>query len=367
MMVELTGSEPRYIQIADLIRKQILSGKILAGEKIPSELDIAEQYNVSRGTVRESLDILVKEGRLERLPGKGTFVLDQIIEDCSKRVGVIVQFLDDDLTVRIMRGMENLLRERNYSLVYTSSEGDVELECEQVRRLQRDQVCGLFIMPVSANNEAIRLCQVLPPELPVVLLDRELPGYETTSVFADNKRGARQAVTHLLELGHRQIACITHGGNISSVNERVRGYEDTMREAGLIPLAAIPIEWHGPTEDGLPTPFKPEELEPLIALLDSPQCPTAIFCVNDFTAFGVMQCLLDRGIRIPEDISLVGFDDISLASFMPVPLTTIRQPKQDIGRQAAQLLLKMIEEEPNLCELVRLPTSLIVRSSTSEI
>ena len=259
------------------------------------------------------------------------------------------------------------MREHNYSLIYNSSEGDVELECEQVRRLLRDQVCGLIVMPVSASNEAMLICKVLPPELPIVLLDRKLPGFQANSVFADNRGGAKQAINRLLELGHRQIACISHKGNISSVSERVRGYEEAMRAAGLIPLAAIPLEWHGPNEEGLPTPFTPDELKPLISLLDSPQRPTAIFCVNDFTAFGVMQCLLDRGIKIPEDISLVGFDDIPLASFMPVPLTTVKQPKQEIGRQAAQILLKMIEEERNLIELIHLPTSLVIRSSTGEV
>ena len=285
----------------------------------------------------------------------------------AKRIGVIVPFLRDDLSARFMRGMESILREHNYSLVYSSSEGDVDLECEQVRRLLRDQVCGLIVMPVSASNEAMLICQVLPQELPIVLLDRKLPGFQANSVFADNRGGAKQAVTHLLELGHRQIACISHKGNISSVNERVRGYEETMRAAGLIPLAAIPLDWHGPSEEGLPTPFTPDELKPLISLLDSPQRPTAIFCVNDFTAFGVMQCLLERGIRVPEDISLVGFDDIPLASFMPVPLTTVKQPKQEIGRQAAQTLLTMIEDDRNLYEVIHLPTSLVIRSSTGEV
>ena len=366
-MTELSNSSPRYIQIADIIRDQIQSGQIPTGEKIPNELDIALKYNVSRGTVRQALELLVKEGRLERLPGQGTFVLEQNEEDCTKRIGVIVPFLRDDLTVRFLRGMESILREQNYSLIYNSSEGDVELECEHVRRLLRDQVCGLIVMPVSASNEAMLICKVIPPELPIVLLDRKLPGFQANSVFADNRGGAKQAINRLLELGHRQIACISHKGDISSVCERVRGYEEAIRAAGLIPLAAIPLEWHGPNEEGLPTPFTPDELKPLISLLDSPQRPTAMFCVNDFTAFGVMQCLLDRGIRIPEDISVVGFDDIPLASFMPVPLTTVSQPKQEIGRQAALILLEMIEEERKLIETVHLPTSLVIRSSTGEV
>ena len=106
-MIELSNSSPRYIQIADLIREQIQSGQIPAGEKIPNELEIASQYDVSRGTVRQALDLLVKEGRLERLPGKGTFVLEQTEEDCTKRIGVIVPFLRDDLSARFLRGMES--------------------------------------------------------------------------------------------------------------------------------------------------------------------------------------------------------------------------------------------------------------------
>jgi DNA-binding LacI/PurR family transcriptional regulator len=363
----MTDSSPQYIQIADHLRDQIQSGQILVGQKIPNEMEIASQYGVSRGTVRQALDLLVKEGLLERFPGKGTFVIEQTEEDCAKRIGVIVPFLRDDLSARFLRGMESILREHQYSLIYSSSEGDVNLECEQVRRLLQDQVCGLIVMPVSASNEAMLLCQVLPPGMHIVLLDRELPGYQASIVSADNRGGAKQAVNHLLELGHRRIACISHKGKVSSVNERVRGYEETMRAAGLMPLAAIPLEWHGPSDEGLPTPFTPEELKPLISLLESPQSPTAMFCVNDFTTFGVMQCLLDRGIKIPEDISLVGFDDIPLASFMPVPLTTVAQPKQEIGRRAVQVLLKMIEEDRIIPERIRLPTSLVIRSSTGAV
>jgi DNA-binding LacI/PurR family transcriptional regulator len=366
--IATAGSYPLYIQIAERIREQIRSGNLAVGAKLANELDIAVELQVARGTVRQALDVLVKEGLLARQSGKGTFVIGQVAEACLKRIGVVVPFLRDSLTVDILSGLEYELRQNNYSLVYGSSDGDVDIECEQILRLQRDQVCGLVLMPVSTNSESMQLSQVLPKELHTILLDREIPGYQSHSVFSDNQDGARQAVNHLLALGHRRIVCITHKGYVSSTSERVRGFEDAMRAAGMMPLAAIPIEWHGPTHEGLPPCFLPEEMEALIPLLDSPKRPTAMFCVNDFTAYGVMQYLLGRGIRVPGEISLIGFDDIALAPFMPVPLTTVSQPKYEIGRRAAQTLLQIISlNEPGRLVQVRLPTTLIVRASTGPI
>jgi GntR family transcriptional regulator, arabinose operon transcriptional repressor len=352
------------MQMADHLRKQIESRALLPGERLAAEPELAEQFGLSRGTVRQALTLLVEEGLLKRVQGKGTFILGKAVTGAKALVGVIVPYLRDSLTVGILRGVERTMRASGYSLIYGSSDGLFSEECEQIRRLQDNQISGLIQMPISCSNEAAVLSQILSPHLPLVVIDRRIPGYDASSVMVDNFGGGVMAVEHLLERGHRRIACIMHQGYVSSIEERVRGYEHAMRMAGLTPLAAVPLVWHGPTHEGLPPSFTDDEMLPVAQLLQSADRPTALFCVNDFIAHGVIQFVHKSGWKVPEDLALVGFDDIPLASFMPAPLTTIAQPTQEIGCRAAQLLLNQIKGQSVGLEHVVLPVSIVIRDST---
>jgi DNA-binding LacI/PurR family transcriptional regulator len=385
-------SQPYYVQLADHYRQLILSGAIHPGERLEAEPEIAKRFSLARGTVRHALEILVTEGLLVSVRGKGTFACQQAPKECGKLVGLIMPFIHDALGAEILKGVEARLRQDGYSLIFGSSEGDLAIEREQLHRLQTNQVCGLILMPSAKSREGVMVSQGFSTGIPLVVVDREVPGYPAASIFVDNCGGARKAVEHLIQLGHRQIGCITHKGRISSVEERVRGYDEAMRAAGLLPLAPIYLDWHGPTGQGLPPAFNPEEMNPIDQMLQHPQegvlhpyggvlhpqegaaysqegarypaRPTALFCVNDFTAGAVMQHILLRGLRIPEDVALVGFDDIPLAPFLPVPLTTISQPRYEIGQRAADLLIHQIQCGPDEQARVILPTELVVRNSS---
>lgn len=363
-MTFASRSQPYYVQLADHYRQLILSGAVPPGDRLETEPEIAVRFGVARGTVRRAIEILSAEGLLVSVRGKGTFACQQAPTECVKLVGLIMPFIYDTLGAEILKGAEARLRQNGYSLIYGSSEGDLAIEREQLNRLQTNQVCGLILMPSAKSREGVMVAQGFNAKIPLVVVDREVPGYPAASVFVDNCGGARKAVEHLVQLGHRQIGCITHKGRISSVEERVKGYDEAMRAAGLLPLAPIYLDWHGPTSQGLPPSFNPEEMTPIDQLLQSPARPTALFCVNDFTAGAVMQHILLRGFQIPKDVSLVGFDDIPLAPFLPVPLTTISQPRFEIGQQAADLLIHQVLSGLNEQDRVILPTELVVRDSS---
>src|SRR5581483_10679990 len=319
---------------------------------------------LSRGTVRQALELLVNQKLIQRTPGKDTFIATSQ-PPSNSLIGIVVPYLRDSLTAEIVRGAENALRLHGYSLIIGHSDDSLDIECEEIRRLQRNSISGLILFPVSQPGETFRLHAEFKPGLPIVVVDRKIPEFNSSTVFVDNRGGAYEGVEHLIALGHRRIACVTHDGEISSVQERVKGYEQAMRAAGLMPFAAVSIPFYEPAADGQPPIYGSMDMGAVDQVFDTENRPTALFCVNDFVALAVMQHVRrHRRECVPQDVAIVGFYDIPLASFMPVPLTTIAQPKFEIGTQAALLLLDKISgREPGIRNIV-LPTSLVVRSST---
>jgi GntR family transcriptional regulator of arabinose operon len=356
--------QPLYLQLTEYLRRQITTGVWRPNDRLPPEVELAAQFDVSRGTVRQAMDLLVNQGLLQRIPGKGTFVTSVSARTRSQLIGIVVPYLRDSLITEVLRGAESVLRRNGYSLIFSHSEGSLQLELAQIEQLQREGIGGLILFPVAAMGEAGLLAQILRPQLPLVIIDRRLPYLAAGHVVADNVGGAYRAVQHLLALGHRRIACISLPERPSSIEERIRGYEQALREAKILPLAAVSlaIDAH-PSQDSVPY-YTAAELAPIDQLLSVEEPPTALFCVNDFIALGVMQHVLARGLRVPDDLAIAGFDDIALAPYMPVPLTTVAQPKYEIGVQAAQLLLDQIASGKQEHREIILPTELVIRAST---
>lgn len=359
-----TSPQPLYLQLTEYLRHQINNGVWQPNDRLPPEVELAAQFDISRGTVRQAMDLLVNQGLLQRIPGKGTFVTNVSVRSRSQLIGIVVPYLRDSLITEVLRGAESVLRRNGYNLIFCHSEGNLQLELAQIAQLQREGVGGLILFPVATVDESVLLRQILRPQLPLVIIDRRLPYLAASHVVADNVGGAYRAVQHLLALGHRRIACISLPERPTSIEERIRGYEQALREAKILPLAAVSLAIGAhPSRDSVPY-YTAAELAPINQLLDVGEPPTALFCVNDFIALGVMQHVLARGLRVPNDLAIAGFDDIALAPYMPVPLTTVAQPKYEIGVQAAQLLIdQIVSGEQDQREIV-LPTELVIRTST---
>jgi LacI family transcriptional regulator len=191
--------------------------------------------------------------------------------------------------------------------------------------------------------------------VPVITVEHLAKDHHFPSIVADSYQGARAAVRHLADLGHRRIAFVTGNERLASAGDRRRAFEDSRAQLGLHRHAELIADGDFTQKGGF---------EAANRLLNLRPRPTAIFAANDISALGVLSAVREAGLRVPEDVSLVGFDDIPLAAQVHPPLTTVRQPLQQMGRSAVNTLLAMIAGIEAPSPLITLPTELVVRAST---
>jgi DNA-binding LacI/PurR family transcriptional regulator len=357
-------------QILENLRAKIQNGAYQPGQQFPPEMELARTLGVSRGTLRQALQVLVEEGLLERIPGKGTFLsagdapaFDRPAR--SKLVAILVPSLRDKLSSDMISGAECVVRQQGYSLIFCQSNHDLEIEKEQILQLMKQEVSGILLFPIAVPDETQYLQPLKEQEVPLVAIDRHIPGKVTPAVMADHYGGAYQATQHLLDLGHRRVVCIHSLTLATSVSERVRGYEQAMRDANLLPYAPVPVLGKSTLEADLTPPMLGEaELALVEHMLGVKEPPTAVFCINDFAAIGVSRYFLGKGLRIPEDIAVVGFDDSPFAPFAPVPLTSIAQSGYEIGQKAAEVLFELLSDPQTPVGTVFVPTKLVIRKSS---
>ena len=263
---------------------------------------------------------------------------------------------------------------KGYRVVFCNSNRDANEENRLLEQLVlEDKVGGILIWPVLHNDPSRRLFQLAHHGLiPLVLVDRTFNGLACDYVTSDNYAGAYAAVEHLVSLGHRRIAFLSRPIlQLSTIAERFRGYQAALRDAGLTPLEPWLV---GAANQEMEIIFAlrcysdatSPEIEQIARYLRAPQRPTAIFAMNDMMAMQAMKAASLVGLRVPEDLSLVGFDDEGIViTLLDVPLTTVAQDAVALGRQAARLLIERIEgyDGPPRGEVV--PTQLRVRASTA--
>ncbi len=270
-------------------------------------------------------------------------------------LGLIVPDSANPFFAEIARGLEDLSFAHDYSLILCNSDGDPAKEQRYLGVLIEQQVDGIAL--VSAGAAPAHLAILQQRGIPFVVVDREISGLAADCVLADNFQGGYLATWHLLERGHRRIACITGPPDLTSSADRVRGYRHAMAEAGIELLEEWVYRGDFRAESGYHAARFFLQLPPSIR-------PTAIFACNDLMAIGAMRAIGEVGLSIPHDISLVGFDDIILAAYVIPPLTTVAQPTYEMGRMAGELLLSRIQDRTRPPARHLLPVRLIVRRST---
>jgi len=270
----------------------------------------------------------------------------------TRTIGVLIPNIQNPFFTGVIRGIEDLLRATDYTLLLGNSDDDPQREKQYLDLLRAEGVGGLILVPGLDGPRAYR--EVVDGGIPVVAIDRFVPGLAADSVTVANAEGAAVAVRHLTALGHRRIAIITGPENVSTATERLAGYLTAMAEARL------------PTDPALilHAPFRPEGgYEATRKLLALPSPPRAIFAGSDMTALGTLRALNERRLRIPEDVAMVSFDDMPWTAALHPPLTAIAQPTYELGATAARLLLARIREPGRPFERVHLQTQLMVRAS----
>jgi LacI family transcriptional regulator len=274
----------------------------------------------------------------------------------SKRTHTLALVMTDitnPFFTQIARGVEDSASRLGYTVIYCNTDESEDKEDKYINILLQKQVDGILLVPACSNSKSVKLLH--SNDIPVVLLDRTIPDVQTDLVRSDSEGGAYQLIKQLIEVGHNSIVTITGPQEVSTSSDRVSGYQRAMAEAGLENLARVYYGTYMQTSG--------YELAREASALNPP--PTAIFGTNNFISIGVLKALRDIGLSVPEDVSVVGFDDLPPSLVVDPILTVASQPAYAMGAQATELLLKRISGElPEGNQEIILPTELIMRRSS---
>lgn len=271
----------------------------------------------------------------------------------TETIGIVVTSIADPFHAEVVAGIEEAANEQGFSVLLANSNADPERELRVVRSFQQRRVDGLIV--AAPRVGALHMAALSRMRIPIVLVNHTHPSDLVHSVAIANVEAAREAARHLIALGHRRVAYLGDRFGHQSDTERFAGYRQALAEADLPFEPDLVV--HG---DGTPA-GAPPAMARLLALAAP---PTAVLCYNDLTALGALRYLRSLGLRVPEDVSLIGFDDLFLAEYTDPPLTTMRQPMRQIGRAAARLLFDLLRGD-DVVENVRVPAELVLRQSTA--
>jgi len=329
--------------------------------------EIAEKAGVSTATVSRALngkpDIALETKKkilaiVKELNYTPNNIARAFVTKKTKCIGVVVADNANPFYAEIIRGIEETTMRKGYSIILCNTSEDIKREIKAIQVLKEKRVDGMIINPTQKKIEHLRALK--EEGIPFVLLNRNIEELEVDCVKNDNIYGAYQATEHLIRLGHKRIGHITGPLYTSSVRERIIGYKKALATYG-IPIdesliANVSLTFQGGYEGAL-------------KLLKSSDPPTAIFAYSDIMAIGVIKACKELKIKIPENLSLVGYDDIEISSFIEVPLTTVRQARYTIGTIITDLLIKRIRrpksKKPPQC--IVLKPELVIRNSTMPI
>lgn len=352
-----------YRQIYQKLREEIAEGHYPPGSRLPTEAEMMRRFSVSRATVRHALELLRREGLLVRIPAKGTFVRQQEVPVATtKLIALLALDVQLDFFGKIIRGAEQEATAYGYKLVVRSTDNDAERERQCLIELQ-SHVAGFVIAPATGNQNHVHYGQLLVQDVPFVFVDRYLPEFNVDRVTSDNVHGGYLATRHLLELGHRRIGVIS-ARKATTCSERLRGYQQALEEFGVPYAPELVGHAMGRRRDGWDEYLHQGRVQAQ-ALLQLPQPPTALFAMNDLLAVGALRYLNEQGIRVPEEIAVVGYDGMELSELVSPSLTTVEQQSLRMGAEAVRLLLRRLRDREAPAQHVVLPVNLRVRASTT--
>ncbi|MBM7566687.1 GntR family transcriptional regulator [Paenibacillus sacheonensis] len=379
-----TDREPLYIRIQNHFKDAIRAGRLRTDDKIPTEKELLEQFDVSRITVANALGELAREGWIRRIPGRGTYVQGVpeddggfAAEDASEperlqaqegkgarpRIGVVIPFIGDYFAIRLLAGLRAAVEGAGCSLIVMFTFNDKERETELIREL-RDTMDGMVVFPVDAavyNEEIIGLKM---SGYPFVLIDRYLPGVETNTVLADGALAAKLAVDHLWALGHRRIAiCADTPVATVSVDERINGYMSALKAKGALidpMLLLTDFNVHGVGRGGG---------NPLAQAIAS-RAATAYIALNSTLGLHIAALAKAADLEVPRDLSIVAFDNPSGGLLKERgAFTYLDQNEGEMGRRAGELLLESLRRKgrgASSYKRIVLEPELVVRETTAK-
>jgi LacI family transcriptional regulator len=344
--------------------------------------DVAQRAGVSTataaralggyGSVREATRQRVLDAA-EALGYRANVLARSMITGSTQTIGVVISDIENPFFRRSLRGITDTARSRGFEVLLANTDEELDKERTAVALLADRRVDGMVVCPADAGDRK-HLREVIASGTPIVLLDRRVAGLAADTVGIDNRKAARSATERLLALGHKRIAIVTGGTpeireklvrpdmkgverlSATTVGARAAGYRDAMTSAG-VDLRPEYLSANG---------FRREDaFSEVCRLMDLTEPPTAILAFDSIQSLGALQCFRERGIRCPEDVSLLGFDDAEWADLVSPPLTVVTQPMYEIGVAACERLLNRIGGEQRPAVHDRLPTVFVDRSSVA--
>lgn len=325
-------------------------------------LDVAREAGVSPSTVSRILNGTARvasdkrqavERAIRKLDFKPNLFARSLKTGTTMTVGILTQDVESPFYGRAMKGIEAGLAGTGYAPIIVSGHWNAAEEAERVRLLMARRIDGLVILTGHLDDRQIA---EFARHQPIVVTGRQLDAPQVRAFALDQEAGGHLATRHLISLGHRRIAHIAGPGDHTDATERRAGYERALREAGLPVLPELVAQGDFLESGGLLA---------MNRLLDSGQPFTAVFAANDQTAFGARMAMYRRGVRVPDDVSIVGVDDLPGAAYATPPMTTVRQPIYEIGLAAASALLTLLGHP--VPEVAVPPLELVVRETTRRI
>ncbi len=328
--------------------------------------DVAKRAKVSRSTVSRVLNNQIHHVRDEtrtavlqaakELNYRPNSIARSLKTKRSHCIGVITDDIDTPFLPSMLKSIEQYAFSRGYSALVCNSGYESERQKAYVGMLAQRQVDGIIF---AASFVYSYTQELINPGLPIVYAYSHSPHDKKNSVLSDDARAAEQAVDYLVDLGHQRIGYINGPENVIPSQERMKGYKQALKEHGIPfdPELVKNGQWEDPLSGYLATK----------RFLASQNPPTAIFAANDIMAAGVIDAVHDLGLKVPEDVSVLGYDDRDMARFLRPALTTVRLPMAEIGSTAAKMLIDCLEHGDSLMDSVYVPCQLIVRESCGTI
>lgn len=329
--------------------------------------DIARLAGVSHSTVSRALrdsPLVRKEtaARIRRIARETSYRPNSIgrslVTRRTRTIGVVVTTVADPFIAVVVSGIERVAHDRGYAVFLANSSPEADRktgdrEVEVVQSFEDRRVDGIVVL--ASRMGALYMPLLSELNVPIMLINSHHPGEFVHSIGTDEPTGSREATDHLVQLGHRRIAYIGDQYGLQSDVRRATGYREALSAAGMPVQPELVVLGDGRAEGGRVA------MDRLLALREP---PTAVFCYNDMSAVGALRSIYDHGLAVPRDISLVGFDDLLIASYTHPPLTTYRQPMVELGRQAMKSILDLLAGSDSGSN-VRLQGELVVRESTA--
>lgn len=335
------------------------------GRGRPTIYDVAQLAGVSTATVSRALNDtgqiapqtrIAIEAAVEQLGYRPNTIARSLVTKSTQTIALLLPDITNPFYAALVSGIQEHALDRGYTMLLCTTEGDAEREEQYLSLLRSKQVDGALVDGLRLPPE--RMAGFVEDGFPIVCLDRDIDSSSIPLVQVDNRLGGRLATEHLLALGHTRIGHVTGASELRISAERLAGFREALASAGIAVDAQLVAEGRFTEETGH---------DGALALLERRPDLTAVFAANDLSALGVLSALATRGRRVPEDVSVVGFDDLPLAAFTTPPLTTVHQPATEIGRRATEILLELTRGKRARTTRHLLEPRLVVRDSTGRL